>query len=225
MALFSKTIESAQNDVEKAQAAVTEWESKAASMRAQADELEARSGALILDDESQADKISIDIQSMGRKARAFDGAAAEARQRLLDKQRRVLEVEADAEEKEAQDAEKRLKTQTGKVRELLDQLKKLDGAEYIPDPRKHPADDGSTWSWVPRTKTMEQEVRKHKIRAASIRHFITTGEIPNDGKMFLTPGIDYEHNEFAPSYFGSEYIPDSLYAARDAGLTFQMVGA
>lgn len=148
----------------------------------------------------------------------------EACGRLLVKQRQVLVVEAEIEEKAARDADKRLTTHNGKVRALLDQLKDIDGAEYIPDPRDHFAEDGSSWTWHSRAATLGQEVRKHVIRAGAIRHFIATGDVPRDGQRFDT-SIKWGWNELSPSFIGTDYIPESLYTARDAGLNFSEVGA
>lgn len=93
MAIFSKSVESARNDVTKAEAVVIEWENKAAAVHAEARDLDANSGAFILADESQAERISVKIQTLERTARAYDGATDEAKRKTHAARRVALETE------------------------------------------------------------------------------------------------------------------------------------
>lgn len=217
MAIFNKSTESAQTAVAKAEAVVMEWEAKAATARTQAAELDANSGSLILADESAAESIGLQIQTLERKARAFDQAAAEAGRKLNAAQREVLEAEAREEDKlQAQD-EKALIKHDERTAELMKALADHNGDVYVMN--NSPMAIGET-RHVPRSELLQQSAVRHQIRAAAIRYFIATGKTPND--LYEINNV-LRTNLNAFLYSLSDGVPQSVYAARDAGLSF--VGA
>lgn len=219
MAIFKN----AQTAVDKAQSIVTEWEAKAAAARAEAVRIDAEAGAAILADESAAERITVQVQSQERKARAYDQAAEEARRKLHAAQREAFEVEAREEDKQAAAARKKGEAHEAKVMALRDQLQELDGCGW----ERGPITDGITGAVVG-TQTgkgaeYDFQVLRHNTRAAIIRYFMATGKMPRDwhdlntelGTNFTTLSSPISNIEGA--------FPDSVTAARDAGLSF--VGA
>jgi hypothetical protein len=219
MAIFSKSTESAQNTVTKAESVVAEWDSKAAAARAEVARLNAESGAAILADESAADQIALNVQSWELKAKAYDQAAKEAAQKLLRARREVLEAEARHEEKEAAVLQKQSEAHAAKVAVLQKQLEELDECDWI---RGQTIDtvNGNPVGWqLGRGSVLASEAERHAVRAAGIRYFIATGKVPND-YYELNDVVGTSFNGFARSIHERDNIPKSLYAARDAGLNF-----
>jgi hypothetical protein len=219
MGIFSKSPESAQNAVTKAEGVVAEWERKAADARAEAGRLDAESGAAILEDESAAERITLNIQTWERKARAYDQAAGEARSKLLAAQKGALEAEAHEEEKESAADRKKADAHEAKVLILVAELEKLDGSGWERASFIDPVTGQRGGQFIGLTGQLNSTSERHAIRAAAIRYFLATGKAPNDF---------YEINEvvgttfpgFLRSIHEDDYVPASIYAARDAGLNF-----
>ncbi|NMR29944.1 hypothetical protein [Crystallibacter degradans] len=222
MALFSKSIESAQTAVTKAAAVVTDWEAKAAAARAEASRIDSEAGAAILADESAAERITLQVQSQERKARAYDQAAEEARRKLHTAQREALEAEAREEDKQAAAARKAAEAHDAKVDALLAQLKDIDGCDYEPGraTESWAADQGLTQ--IPAAVAKWDQADQHEVRAAVIRYYIATAKVPAD-YYELNIGLGTSFPGFGRSIHDGDRLPKSVYAARDAGLSF--VGA
>lgn len=221
MALFSKSIEQANAAAGKAAAVVAEWETKAAAARAEAARLDGESGAAILEDEAAAERITLNVQTWERKARAYDQAAEEARRKHISAYREALEVEAREEDKQAAAAGKASAAHSAKVAGLLAQLKELEGLDFAPV-HIHSAVSGITISTTA-SDALQRPARTHQIRAALIRYYLQTGTIGTDVHQLNTAlGTSIADNALS---IGSEGIdvPASVRAARDAGLS--IVGA
>lgn len=217
MALFSKSMEQATAAVAKAAAVVADWEAKAAAARAEAVRLDNESGAAILEDESAAERITLNVQTWERKARAYDQAAEEARRKHISAYREALEVEAREEDKHAAAAGKASAAHAAKVAGLLAQLKELEGLDFAPV-HIYSAVSGITISST-NSDAMQKPARKHEIRAALIRHYLQTGTIATDVSSLNTVlGTSITENF---GLIGGEGIetPASLRTARDTGLT------
>ena len=218
MAILTKSLDSARESVAKAERTVAEWESKAATTRAEAAELDANSGALIFDDPAQAEKISSKITNLERTARVYDAATAEARQKLNRAQRKAFEVEASDHDKLARDAQKLLDSHTSKVGALLADLKTLDGCDYVPGRAKAGFSAELGHMQVPNSVGMRNQVVKHEGTAASIRYYIKTSRVPLDYDDLNTQlGTTFN---VMRSFNGDSVVPPCVYAARDAGITF-----
>lgn len=220
MAIFSKSIEQANAAVSKAAGVVTDWEKKAAAARAEAARLDAESGAAILEDESAAERITLNVQTWERKARAYDQAAEEARRKLLVAQREALEAEAREEDKQAAGARKAADAHVSKVAALLNELRDLDGVEYVVGRALEGYARDHNLAPIPRSAGLANAARAHEVRAALIRYFAKTGKITHD-----ITDLNTELGTSIPDYMrtipgeGIE-IPKSLFVARDAGLNF-----
>lgn len=215
MAIFPKSLAAAQDAAAKAERTVSEWETKAAGVRSEASELDANSGALILDDPAQAEKISIKINSLERTARAYDSASSEARRKLNTAQGAAIEAEAVEEEKQAANEWKRANSLQSQVDSLKAQIEEIDGC---------------TWERLQRTDVTGNQVGieqgqaehtrenaiGHDIRAAIIRFYLATSRVPGSfseiNKKIGTDFVSYN--------ISGEMIPESVRAARDAGITF-----
>ncbi|QHK19391.1 hypothetical protein GU243_06135 [Pseudarthrobacter psychrotolerans] len=219
MAIFSKSVDAAQTAVSKAEDLLKEWESKAINARAEAERLDNESGAAILADESAADTITLKIHSWERKARAFDQAAEEARRKLTAARHEALEAEAREEDKEGTAGRRKAEAHNAKVAALVHQLEVLDECDWGRAPAKDPISGELVGSQRGIGHRLATEAERHEIRAASIRHFLETGRIPNDY---------FEINEVTGTTFNTsarilnegDNIPASLYVARNAGLSF-----
>lgn len=224
MGIFNKTIESARQGVEKAEQLVADWESKAADARGRAAELDANSGSLVLADEAAADSISLEIHSLERKARAFDQAAGEARRKLSEAQRKVLEGEAKEEERLADVARKTLDDHNTKVDGLLAQLKEIDECDYTVAPM--------TESWArdlrltqnPKSYLLARELLRHEIRGSVIRFYLKTGKVARD-LYELNSALGTTYSGIGTSIAEEDGFPPVVFEYRDAGITFETVGA
>lgn len=225
MPLMKKSPDALRKAVEDAEATQAEWENKAAAVRADARELDANAGALILADETQAEKISIKIQSLERTARAYDGAAAEAKRKLHAAHRRRVETEAKEEDRLADQAQKRLDTHSKAVDSLLAQLKDLDECDYEPG---QSTGDGYAATHglkqVPKWYYMSQEVLKHRTRAAVIRYFLRTGTQPRD-YYELNNELGTDFSGFGTSIAEQDDYPPIVSEYRDSAIEFERVGA
>ncbi|SKB86273.1 hypothetical protein SAMN05660916_03024 [Arthrobacter sp. 31Cvi3.1E] len=223
MAIFNKSVEQAQAAVTKAQSVVTEWENKAAAARAEAARLDAEAGAAILADESAAERITLNIQAHERKARAFDGAAEEAKQKLRAAQREALESEAREEDKQAAAAKKEATSHAAKVSALLKELEQLDDCAWERAPIRDHITGGNAGQALGKAGYLDFSAHRHETRAAVIRYFVATGAIAYDFYL-LDNELGTKLNTLA-SFNQGDYIPQSVYAARDAGLSFQEAAA
>jgi hypothetical protein len=159
------------------------------------------------------------VQTWERKARAFDQAAAESRKKLLAAQRDVLEAEARDEDKESAALRKQSEAHAAKVAILQKLLEELEECDWI---RGQTIDtvNGNPVGWqLGRGSFIASEAERHAVRAAGIRYFIATGKVPND-YYELNDVVGTSFNGFARSIHERDNIPQSLYAARDAGLNF-----
>ncbi|MYM18505.1 hypothetical protein GSY69_00555 [Brevibacterium sp. 5221] len=161
----------------KATATVEEWEAKAERARAESAELDQTSGAAILDDPSAAERITVKVQAKEREARAYDAAAVEARQRLVDVYRKHLEDEAANLDKAAVQAQREADKHAGRVRALVDQLRDLDGVEYAPVEEWHEGPQGR-WRDVPKSEDLGDKVEAAKNHAGLIRFYLEHGKRP-----------------------------------------------
>lgn len=169
---MATTVKTAQTALEAARAAVTEWTDKAAAARAEAAELDANSGALILADPTAADDISLKVDSARRRARAYDDAAQEATQQVKAARRELLEASATQYDKDAAKAKYQLDAHTAKVDALLEQLRELDNWEYE---RKHLTVQAGQ-SYTPGvTHELLRAHRNAVNSAAYVRHYLDTG--------------------------------------------------
>lgn len=165
------------NAVQKATAAVDEWEAKAERARAESVELDRTSGAAILDDPSAAERITVKVQAKEREARAYDAAAEEARQRVVDVYRSHLEDEAASLDKAAVQAQREVDKHAGKVAALVGQLRDLEGVEYAPVEEWHDGAQGK-WRDVPKSEALGDRVEAAKNHAGLIRFYLEHGKRP-----------------------------------------------
>lgn len=178
MALISTSAERAKNNVTKAEATVSEWQAKAAAARADAADLDATAGAAILADESAAERITLQVQTLERKARAYDQAAAEAGKQLRAARLTVLESAAADESSEASKARKLADAHDVKVNAMLAKLEEFDGSPWV---RKvdRSADGITTTYHMGKGGALRHEATVNEIRAAVIRYYMATGKVPS----------------------------------------------
>lgn len=220
MPLFSKSLEQANTAVANAAAKVATWEAKAADARAEATRVEAESGAAILEDESAAERLSLNVQTLERKARAFDQAAGEARRKYLDACRAALETEAQEEDRQAAADRKLASAHAAKVDEWKRKLEELDDCEW----ERASIRDSVTGAWngqhLGRDGSLEASAHRHETRAAVIRYFLSTGTVPHD--FYLIDNLlGTQLNRFAVSFNQGDYVPGSIHEARDSGIALQ----
>lgn len=219
MGIFSKTTEAAESAVAKAEGIVGEWEGKAAEARAEAARLDSESGAAILEDETAAERITLNIQAQERKARAFDGAAAEAKKKLRKAQREALEAEARDEDKESAALQKKSEAHAAKVAVLQKQLEDLDGCPWSRELLTDPITGHKNGEYLGLCGQLDHDSEMHAVRAAVIRYFIATGKVPTD-YYGINNVVGTSFSGFARSIHDRDNIPQSVIAARDAGLNF-----
>jgi hypothetical protein len=224
MGIFSKSAEAAQNAVTKAEGVVNEWERKASEARSEAARLDAESGAAILEDESAAERITLNIQAQERKARAFDGAAAEARQKLRLAQKESLEVEAREEDRLAASDRKEAAAHSTKVQDLKRQLEALDECEWDRADAHDAITGRPSGQQTGKSGALDYSAHRHETRAGAIRYFLATGLIPQDFYL-IDLELGTSLNSISLSWSQGDYVPRSLYAARDAGLNYAEVSA
>lgn len=220
MGIFTKNVEQAQAAVAKAASVVSEWEAKAAAARAEAARLDAESGAAILEDPSAAERVTLSIQAQERTARAYDGAAAEARRKLEAAQRDALEAEAREEDKLAAAERKEAAGHTDKVTALKRQLEELDECGWDRASSLDVITGRPSGQQIGKAGQLEHSAHRHETRAATIRYFLTTGTIPTDFYILDNELGTNLNTSIGLSFNQGDYVPRSVYAARDAGLTF-----
>lgn len=108
--------------------------------RDRAAQLEADSGAAILDGKSSRE-IATEITAADLDAKAFDSAAVESRTRLMEAARALLGAHADDTKQRARKAETAVAKHGGKLDSLLGQLRELNGVNYVMPPGRRPSND------------------------------------------------------------------------------------
>jgi hypothetical protein len=230
MAIIPTSAERAQSNVAKAEATVSEWQAKAAAARADAAELDATAGAAILADESAAERVTLQVQTLERKARAYDQAATEAGKNLRTARLAVLTTEADTLEKEAAKVRRVLDKHNAEVAKAKDALEELAGHGFIPgEPEPEgvtisvPGETISRTSRVGKAAPLNRQAMHMETQAQCIRYWLKRGELPRD-LHDLNKEFGQTHAAFV-SVLGSDYldkygapITDNLRAAVDAGL-------
>jgi hypothetical protein len=187
------TVKAAEATLETARTTVRQWQDKAAGARAEAAELDANSGALILADPAVADEISIKVDACHRRARAFEGAAQAAREQVQAATQVLLETHAADYDKQAAKARKTLEEHIAQVGALLDQLRELDGVEYV-DGRTHfnARSQGDVYvaGTAPDTTTyrLHREIMSSTNKAAYIRYYAATGSHPGNAAQLRQYG-------------------------------------
>jgi hypothetical protein len=219
MALLTRGSNATQKAIDKAQATVAEWQDKAATARAEAAELDANAGALILADESAAEQITVKIQALERKGRAYDSAAAEAAQKLRAAHRAALEAAQAEEERLADQADQAHSAHDEAVSNLLAKLKALDGCDYVIG-RSTTMTDAMQ---VPKSRDLYMAALKHRTRAAVIKYYLKTGKIPAQN-YDLNTALGTSFSTLSHSISEADGWPPIVYEYRDAGLEFETVG-
>lgn len=201
MAILPTSAERAQSNVAKAEATVSEWQAKATAARAEAAELDATAGAAILADESAAERITLQVQALERKARAYDQAAAEAGKNLLAARRAVLESAAAGEADTAAKARKQADAHDVKVEALKAKLEEFDEGPWM---RTVKRDGDTTITYTGKSGALRNEALAADIRGAVIRYYMAHDKIPNGfhelndelGTTFTTMGMPlYERRD------------------------------
>lgn len=168
-------------DIVKAQKVVDEWEAKASTAREEARRVDSESGREILENPNAAEKITLKVQTLERTARAYDNAAAEARDKLKDVYRKHVEAEAKQLEKDATTMRRDADKHRAEVEKLLARLKDLDGVEYEPkfghpsyvqSGVYHAADDAPRES---KSDDLDGRAAGAETQAKYVRHILATG--------------------------------------------------
>lgn len=132
MGLLTKPIETAIKERDKATADAAAWIAKAAAVRGEADALDAGADAAILADESAAERITLEVTALQRKARAYEQAAKEASDRARQAASDALGIEADELDKEAAKVRRTLDKHKAEVAKAKAALEDLAGHGFIP---------------------------------------------------------------------------------------------
>ncbi|GAA5227258.1 hypothetical protein [Paeniglutamicibacter antarcticus] len=217
MALIATSAERAQNNIIKAEATVTEWQAKAAAARAEANDLDANAGAAILEDESAAERVTLQVQSLERKARAYDQAATEAAGRLKTARLAALETAAEDETARADKARKQADAHEAKVNAMLAKLEEFDDAEWE---RRSYREGTATVSHVGKAGALRDEAFRGDVRTAVIRYFIANGKTPDSfWEINQQLGTDFP-SMGQPLYEYAGMVPDCVTEALADGRTF-----
>lgn len=204
MAIIPTSAERAQNNVAKAEATVSEWQAKAAAARAEAADLDATAGAAILADESAAERVTLQVQTLERKARAYDQAAAEAGKNLQAARRAVFETAAADEADAAAKARKLADAHDVKVEALRAKLEEFDEGPWM---RTVKRDGDTTITYTGKSGALRNKALTADIRGAVIRYFMAHGKVPQSfhdlnnelGTTFTTMGPPlYERKDVIP---------------------------
>ena len=196
---MSTTVKAAEKALEVARTTVQQWEAKARDARSEAAQLDADSGAAILANPTAAHDIAVKINAADLQARAFDSAAAEARQQVKARRRELLEAWAAQYDKDAATARKEHDEHKAKINELLAQLKDLDGWEY--KPADAPTEPGSSYT-IGRSAHLHQVWRRALNRAAYCRFALAEGMHPAGASSLRQYGGDVAWSEDIGSVVG-----------------------
>jgi hypothetical protein len=102
---------------------------------------------------------------------------------------------------------------------LVAELEKLDECEWDRAPLTDPVTGQKYGNQHGRGHKTNDEAMRHETRAAAIRYFIKTGKVPHDFYE-INNVMGTEFPGFARSIHDQDNLPQSIYAARDAGLNF-----
>lgn len=196
---MATTVKTAEKSLETARTTVRQWQDKAAGARAEAAELEANSGALILADPALAEDIAGKIHATEAKARVFEGTAQAARQQVQEARTALLEAWIAQYDKDAATARKEHDEHKAKINELLAQLKDLDGWEY--KAADAPTTPGSSYT-IGRSAHLHQVWRRALNRAAYCRFALAEGMHPAGASSLRQYGGDVAWSEDMGSVVG-----------------------
>lgn len=222
MAVFSKSPDAARTAVNKAQSTVDEWNAKAAAARAEAQQLDADAGAQILEDESAAERITLQVQTLERKARAYDQAAAEAGRKLDGARQDAMNAAIRSEEDAAAKARKAVEAHESKVLALKAKLEELDGCEWERGRMRDSVTGEYGRTLDGKADADRHQADRHEIRAAMIRYYIATGKTPGSFyDLNAVTGTEFSSFAMPMLYEFSDIVPECVTEAKAAGLTFE----
>lgn len=172
MGLFKKPIENAISSREAARIEAQEWESKATAMLTEANQLDESANAAILQDDTAAERITIQVNTWQRKAKAHEQAAREARAKVDHAAKEVLRIEADELDKEA-----------GKISKVIHSLKmeisKAQAAlEQIAGYRVAPVEVSNGVTDAGRLGQLNWNALHLQTQAQVIRYWLDSNELP-----------------------------------------------
>lgn len=228
MALFTKPIETALKARDTATAEANQWEAKAAAMRAEADQLDASANAAIVADDTAAERITTQVLTLQRKARAYTQAASEARIKADTAAKDILRTEADELDKEASKIRRAMAKVEADVAKAKATLEEIAGHGFIPG---EPTPNGTTIS-VPgesprTTKTyrtgkasmLRKQALNIEVQAQTIRYWLSNGKLPHELTDLNEHGGKHEvpwYNSGVQELSEYEYVTDSLREAMAA---------
>jgi len=187
MALLTKPITEALKNRDACKTEAERWDRKAHTMRTEADQLEATAIDSILADESAAELITLKVNTLQRKAQAFDKAAQQARVKAYMAAREVLRVEADELDKESAKQDKAADKHELEVAKAKAVLESLDECQYT---RLVEESDWDAVDGKYRTRTyhhgkaagIKQSAKLLTTQAQVIRYWLEHGQLPNSLK-------------------------------------------
>lgn len=169
--------------VAKAQAVVDKWNDKASAAREEAQRVDSESGREILENPNTAEKITLKVQTLERQARAFDGAAAEAKDQLKAAWRKAVEQEANQLDKDAVTMRKDAEKIRVEAEKLIAKLETVEGVRYEPVLGRPTSVDHGIYvegDNLPReTKSQDLEARAAgaETQTQLVRHVLETGSV------------------------------------------------
>lgn len=187
--MTTNAVKAAEKAYDDAASTVTEWEDKARAARSEAAELDADSGAAILADPTAAREIAVKINEADLQARAYDGAAATARQQLDETRRRLIEAWADEYDRRAKAAEDKAEKQSKAIDDLVEQIRELDGGHPWTIQKEQPVLNGPGVT-ASKLDLLEEEAAAARQSAGYCRHVLQHGGVrshPADLYYFATP--------------------------------------
>ena len=126
----TRTISNAIKERDEAIKSAEALEAKAAEQRAEAEKIEAGSNQAIIEDPTSAERITVQVMSLQRMARAYEAQARQARQNAAEATRNVLNVEAEELDKQADKLRGDAEKHEAEVDKLRAKLEAFDGCEY-----------------------------------------------------------------------------------------------
>lgn len=197
---MATTVKTAEKALETARTTVRQWQDKAAGARAEAAELDANSGALILADPAVADEISIKVDACHRRARAFEGAAQAAREQVQEARRALLEAWIAQYDKDATKVRGEYDEHKAKIDALLAQLRELDGWEY--QAVEAPTEIGASYT-IAHSAFLYRQWRQALNSAAYCRYALAEGMHPAGAANLRQHGGDVDWYEDMGAVMGS----------------------
>ncbi|GAB3621146.1 hypothetical protein GCM10027417_24070 [Glutamicibacter endophyticus] len=231
MGLLTKPIEAARKNRDACLEEAERWERKAQAMRAEASELDQSANDAILEDESAAERITVAVTTLQRKAHAYDEAARKARTKADAAARELLSVEADELDKEAEKIRKAADKHDVEVAKAKAALESLDECQYtrlVEEQDWDPVDAKyrRTVYHHGKSHVMRRTALHLSTQAQVIRYWLTVGEVPKSLKD-LNERLSAEHDlanswtDGAPINRYGEALTDNLreaVSAREAEL-------